>query len=208
MAFGMRPPGGPIMACLDLETLPPSGLGHSRILNGKTQKGFPKVPWCCWSQVSWKGPGRLSETFFKILAKISGAVEWPTIPSSPVLVQQNIGISSCAVLGWLGAMKMKLWRWWPSLCNSLAEFVVIYLSKQTCFSLVNVSVAQVFVPVKEMIEQVLDTLLHVFHIWTIVRALCKSGHGVESVRLFAFKQTIYLQMQLSWAWWYIRKQNR
>ena len=40
----------------------------------------------------------------------------------------------------------------------------IYISKQTCFSLVNVSVAQVFVSVKEMIEEVLDTVLHVFHI--------------------------------------------
>ena len=40
----------------------------------------------------------------------------------------------------------------------------IYISKQTCFSLVNVSVAQVFVSVKEMIEEDLDTVLHVFHI--------------------------------------------
>ena len=80
--------------------------------------------------------------------------EWPTTPTCMtqrfLLVQQNIGISSCAVLagqssedgGHLSATH-HLRNLWTTYIYTISY--IVYLSKQSCFSLQNVCVARVLV---------------------------------------------------------------
>ena len=144
-----------------------------------------------------KGQGACRKPFLKSWQR-SVDDEWPTTPTCMtqrfLLVQQNIGIFVLC-----RPRRTKLWRWWPSLCNSpLAEFMtiyilyllyiyyilyiyILYISFQTIMLFFTECMCctgfGMIVCIEATIEQVLNTLLYFF----MFEQLCKHFASLGTV---------------------------